>query len=63
MSDIGKLSFSQQLVGKEGEIVSLLTGEEAPPSLDSGMDTVRSEGMIKGICHQLEQTCWDVDLG
>jgi len=36
--------------------------EEVLPSLDAKKDAVLSVGLIKRICHQLEQKCRDVDL-
>jgi hypothetical protein len=48
---------------KSPEGVPVLNPKEVRSSLNARRDTVLSAGMIKRICHQLEQKCRDVDPG
>jgi len=48
--------------GKSREEVPVLNPKEVRTNLNGRRDTVLSKGLIKRICHQLEQTCRDVNL-
>jgi hypothetical protein len=52
----------QYINRKSREEVPVLNPKEVRTYLNARRDTVLSKGLIKRICHQLEQKCRDVDL-